>query len=92
MLELLACLKNYLEIIGILAGLCTIISFLPQIIKIYRLRSAEAISLPMYIIFSIGEVFWVCYGILLEAPAVIGTNLIILILGLVILIMKILWN
>lgn len=85
-------LENYLEIFGVVAGVCTTLSFLPQVFKIYQLRSAEAISLPMYIIFSVGEVFWIIYGILLQAPAIIITNMIILILSLLILAMKIIWK
>jgi MtN3 and saliva related transmembrane protein len=89
---LISFLENYLEIIGILAGICTVLSFLPQVIKIYRLRSAEAISLPMYVIFCIGEVLWIFYGILLKAPAVIMTNVMILLLSSIILVMKIMWS
>ena len=75
---LISYLENYLEIFGMIAGVCTTLSFLPQVFKIYQLRSAEAISLPMYIIFSIGEVFWIFYGILLQAPSIIITNIILI--------------
>lgn len=85
-------LENNLTIIGIIAGICTVLSFIPQVVRIYQLRNVKAISLPMYAIFSIGEIFWIFYGCMLNAPAIIYTNIMILILALVILMMKIVWH
>lgn len=85
-------LERYIEIVGIIAGVGTILSFVPQVTRIYKLRNTEAISLPMYIMFSIAEIFWILYGWMIHANAIIYTNIIILLLALIILIMKIIWG
>jgi len=55
---------DYITIIGLIAGACTTISFLPQVFKIYRTRETRDLSLGMYIILSVGISLWVVYGIL----------------------------
>ena len=85
-------MQHYIELIGIFAGLCTTISFIPQIIQIYRAKSAKSISFPMYIIFSIGVGLWVIYGSLIHATAVVLANSVTLALSILILIMKIRWG
>lgn len=80
------------EYIGFIAGFCTTISFLPQVIKIYQTRSTESISLSMYIIFSIGLVLWITYGFLINSEAVIASNSFILLFSIIIIIMKLKWK
>ncbi|MBI4120954.1 MAG: SemiSWEET transporter [Parcubacteria group bacterium] len=56
-------------LIGFLAGTFTTISFLPQVIKIWKTKETKSISLLMYVSFTVGVALWLCYGILLnEAP------------------------
>ena len=61
-------------ILGLAAGALITVSFIPQIIKIYRLRETKDISLLMYIIFTIGILLWLIYGILIEDFPVIVAN------------------
>lgn len=78
-----------IEIIGYLAGVCTTISFLPQAIKIIKTKDTKAISLPTYILLSVGTILWLAYGILLSSFPMILTNSIALTPIIIILILKI---
>jgi MtN3 and saliva related transmembrane protein len=49
---------------GVVAGLCSMASFVPQIVKIVRERDASAISLHMYAVTIIGFACWTGYGAL----------------------------
>ena len=62
------------ETIGMLAGTCTTMSLLPQLFRIWRTKSARDISLTMFIVFGIGVLLWLVYGISIRSPAVIATN------------------
>jgi len=65
----------HVGIIGIIAGICTTISFIPQIIKILKTRHARDISLYMYIILTIGVFLWLVYGIFLgEIPIILANS------------------
>jgi MtN3 and saliva related transmembrane protein len=85
-------MQHYIELIGICAGICTTVSFIPQILQIWRTRSASSISFPMYIIFSIGVSLWIIYGTLMHATAVVLANSVTLVLSISILVMKIIWK
>ncbi len=80
---------NNITWVGSIAAFCTTVSFLPQVIKIYRTKHARDLSLPMYIIFSIGVLLWVCYGILTRSLPIIAANGITFLLCIYILVMKI---
>lgn len=76
-------------LIGILAGICTTVAFLPQVAKIYRTKHTRDLSLPMYIIFSFGVASWTYYGVLTKSLPVIIANSITLTLCVYILFMKV---
>jgi len=75
-------------IIGLLAGSLTTISFLPQVIKTWRSKSAKDISVVMFFSFCVGVFLWLIYGILLQDIPIIISNLITLILASTILFFK----
>ena len=85
-------MQHYIELIGIFAGLCTTTSFIPQIVQIWRSKSASSISFPMYVIFSIGVSLWIIYGVLMHATAVVIANSVTLVLSISILVMKSMWK
>lgn len=74
--------------IGLMAAACTTISFVPQLIRVWRLRSAREISLVMFSVFSLGTFLWLLYGICLHAFPIILANAVSLGLSLAILILK----
>ncbi len=66
--------------IGLLAGIFTTGSLLPQVIKTIRTRNTKDISLLMYVFLTIGVFLWVIYGCMLkEFPIIIanGTSLLL---------------
>ncbi len=62
------------QIVGIVAGICTGISMLPQLIKIIKQKKADDISWFMLVILMTGLAGWVWYGILKEDYPIIVTN------------------
>lgn len=77
------------DLLGLLAGTLTTCSFLPQVIKTWRSRSAADISLIMFSVFSAGVLIWLIYGFMIDAAPVIIANAVTLVFALAILIMKI---
>jgi MtN3 and saliva related transmembrane protein len=69
------------ELLGFVGGALTTIGFIPQIWRLFRLRSAHEISLPFTTFFIAGIAFWLSYGISLNLLSVIITNAITLALG-----------
>lgn len=80
---------SYTESIGIMAGVLTTISFLPQVIRAAKTKSTRDISFGMYLIFSTGVFLWFVYGVLIGSLPVILANGITFLLATVILILKI---
>jgi len=80
------------EAVGGVAAVCTTIAFAPQLIRVWRLRRADEISLTTFLLFSVGTVFWIGYGLLIGSLPVILANLGILGLALAILGLKLRWE
>jgi len=81
--------KFFVELLGIIAGTLTTISFLPQLVKVVKNKSAKDVSLLMFLIFTLGILLWLVYGILTFTLAIIIANSVTIILALSILILKI---
>lgn len=67
------------EVFGIVGGGLTTLGFLPQVIRLFRLRSAKEISLTFSVLFLVGIICWMLYGIAFKLPSVILWNAISLI-------------
>ena len=80
---------NYIAIIGLIAGTCTTISFLPQVIKTIKTKKTKDISMSMYIVLATGILLWMIYGILIKDLPVILANSISFVLAISVLILKI---
>ncbi|TXG37530.1 hypothetical protein FUA22_09660 [Seonamhaeicola maritimus] len=65
---------DYIEIIGLIAAVLTTSAFLPQVFKTWKTKDVESFSLPMFLIFFIGILFWLIYGILVKSIAMILAN------------------
>lgn len=75
------------EFLGYLAGICTAIVFLPQTIQTIKTKNVEGMSLITYIIYCIGMVSWILYGVYLSSTQMILFNAISLFFALIILYM-----
>jgi MtN3 and saliva related transmembrane protein len=80
------------EILGFLAAVCTTASFVPQVWHILKTRDTRAISLMMYLLFTVGVGLWLVYGIMIGSTPVVAANSITLVLALVILTCKVRWG
>jgi len=78
----------FVNVIGLAAATCTTISFVPQLVRVWRLRSAREISLIMFSVFSLGTFLWLVYGICLRAVPIILANAVSLVLSVAILALK----
>jgi MtN3 and saliva related transmembrane protein len=74
--------------IGSTAAVCTTISFLPQLIRVWRRKSARDISLLMFLLFSFGVACWLVYGLGIGSGPITVANALTLALALAILVLK----
>jgi MtN3 and saliva related transmembrane protein len=79
---------SILSAIGITAAVLTTLCWLPQTIKVIRHKETGALSLSANVLFAIGILLWLIYGIGIGDWPVIGANATSLVLILVIIVMK----
>ena len=79
---------SFTEFIGILAGACTTFGFIPQVIRVFLLKSTREISLPFTLSFLVGVILWLIYGILADLVPVIFWNAASAFLGMLLLYAK----
>jgi MtN3 and saliva related transmembrane protein len=77
-----------LEWTGYVAATLTTLAFVPQAMKTIRSKDTHSISLGMYVVFTVGLVFWLAYGIVLGSWPMIVSNIITLGLSSTILALK----
>jgi MtN3 and saliva related transmembrane protein len=63
-----------MTILGLIAGTCTTLSFLPQVIRTLKTRHARDLSAAWLFIFGLGTALWLTYGILRSDVAVALAN------------------
>jgi MtN3 and saliva related transmembrane protein len=83
--------RIYVELVGFVAGICTTLSFIPQIVKMVKTGKVRDISLSMYLVLSSGIFLWLIYGVYIKELPIIMANGVSLILCLVILAMKLIF-
>ena len=66
------------DIIGYMATFFSSISFLPQVMKIWRTRSAHDISMITLVLLFSNASLWCVYGVMIEAQPIWITNTIVL--------------
>lgn len=79
---------NWTEVLGLIAASLTTISFVPQCWRIWKTRKVDDISFTMYLIFFVGVLFWLIYGLLIKSLAVTLANAVTIFLVSVILGLK----
>ena len=76
------------DLVGYLAGVFLALSFLPQVWKTWRTKSAKDLSLGMTSLFAAGVALWLIYGFLLNEPPIIFWNVITMVLASLLLVFK----
>ena len=61
-------------IIGVSAATLTMFSFIPQIIKVFKNKSAKDVSAATLLQLSLGVSLWIAYGIYLKDTIIITAN------------------
>ncbi len=66
-----------LEIVGLIAGTLSCITFVPQIIKTYQSKSVNDVSITTFVIIAISNLLWLYYGVEMNSPSIILTNVVV---------------
>jgi MtN3 and saliva related transmembrane protein len=69
------------ETIGFIAAACTTTAFVPQALRVWRTRSAEDVSLAMYVIMLAGVLLWIVYGARIHSVPLVVANGVSLVLA-----------
>jgi MtN3 and saliva related transmembrane protein len=65
-----------ITILGLVAAICTTISFLPQAIKTIKTKQTKGLSLGMYSVLTTGVFLWIIYGILIgDVPLILANGI-----------------
>jgi MtN3 and saliva related transmembrane protein len=77
------------DIIGTVAGILVLSSFVPQIIKAYKTKKMLDVSAHLMSLIASGMFLWIIYGFIRSDPVIIGTNAAGFALNITLLVMKI---
>ena len=83
---------NVTTLIGLLAAVCTTVSYIPQLKKCWDTGSCSDLSLKMFSILAAGIALWVVYGALQQDYVIILANSVSLVLLMGILYFRLLEN
>ena len=78
--------------LGLIGAILTTVSFLPQLIKVFKTRSTKDISAGMFALFVTDFLVWLIYGILIKDIPLIIANSFALVEATIILIFKIIYK
>jgi MtN3 and saliva related transmembrane protein len=80
--------KLLIDVVGVGAAACSMTSFAPQLIKIWREKDASSVSLRMYIVTVAGFVLWTIYGVVIGRWPIVGSNAVCLSMSAAVLVLK----
>jgi MtN3 and saliva related transmembrane protein len=69
------------QTMGFIAAACTTFAFVPQVVRVWRTRSADDISLAMYVVMVAGILVWIVYGTRIHSAPLIAANVVSLVLA-----------
>jgi MtN3 and saliva related transmembrane protein len=61
-------------LLGLLAGTLTTLAFAPQVVRAWRTRSTDDLSLGMLVVLLSGVLLWLAYGVVRGDIAIIAAN------------------
>ncbi len=76
------------EILGLVGGFFTTFAVVPQIMRVYKLKSAREISILYNTMMLLGILIWLAYGIILDLVPIVIWNIIGAVLVLLLLLFK----
>jgi len=66
--------ETWIGILGTGGTILSTLSLMPQVLRTWRTRSADDISLAWLLFALLGMAVWVLYGSLINAPALVAVN------------------
>jgi MtN3 and saliva related transmembrane protein len=82
-------LVAWADIIGTVAGILVLSSFIPQIMKAYKTKKMSDVSAHLMSLIASGMFLWIIYGFIRSDPVIIGTNAAGFALNITLLVMKV---
>jgi MtN3 and saliva related transmembrane protein len=73
-----------ITVVGSVSAALTTVAFVPQVLRVWRMKDAREISLPTFAIFSAGLIGWVVYGTEVASVPIVAANFVTLLLALAI--------
>ena len=80
------------DMLGYAAGALTAFTFLPQVLKTWKEKSAKDVSLYMFIIAFVNEIRWLVYGVMINNWVIILTNAVMLVMSGIMIWLKMRYN
>jgi MtN3 and saliva related transmembrane protein len=78
----------FADLIGIIAGILVLSSFIPQLHKAYKTKKMSDVSIYLMGLIASGMFLWVIYGIIRRDPVIIGTNAAGFVLNIILMVLK----
>ena len=78
----------FADVIGTIAGILVLSSFIPQLHKAYKTKRMSDVSIYLMGLIASGMLLWVVYGIIRRDPVIIGTNAAGFVLNIILVILK----
>lgn len=73
---------NALDLLGLVATCFTTSSFVPQVWRTWKTRNVSGISLPTYVIITVGLALWLVYGWLRgDMPLMVANAVMVVLTG-----------
>ncbi|WP_220464011.1 SemiSWEET transporter [Adhaeribacter radiodurans] len=67
-----------IQILGLVAGACTSLAAVPQLVKTWKTKEVGDVSTKMFLLYVVGMSLWLTYGIIKSDLPIIITNAIAL--------------
>lgn len=80
------------QIIGYSGALISSISFLPQVIKLWKTKSGQDLSMVTLFFLTLNAILWVIYGLMKDAKPLWITNILMLSMLVVMIFLKIVYR
>jgi len=81
-------LMKITTLIGLIAATLTTLSFVPQVIRTWKMKETRDISLSMFMMLAVGIILWTVYGFIIQDLPVILANCVSFILTVIIISFK----
>lgn len=76
------------SVFGYAAAFCTTMAYLPQVIRVWKTRRTQDVSLAMFLVMTAGLICWLVYGVMTNDLPVILCNATALVMTSIILVFK----